>query len=88
VFVSHSSVDTWIALQLRAHIEAAGASTFLDEADIEHGDNFAERILEATDTSDELLLLLTPWSVKRTWNWIEVGAMWGNASASSEFCMV
>ena len=77
VFISHSNLDTWVALQLKGRIEAAGAATFLDEADIEHGDDFEERLLEATERSDELLVLLTPWSLKRTWIWIEVGAMWG-----------
>jgi hypothetical protein len=60
VFISHSSIDTWVARQLARYIEDAGAVTFLDEADIEYGDDFEERILEALRTSQELLVLLTP----------------------------
>ncbi len=45
VFISHSSVDTWVARQIARYIEECGASTFLDEADIEYGDDFEERIL-------------------------------------------
>jgi hypothetical protein len=77
VFISHSSIDTWVARQLARYIEEAGAATFLDEADIEYGDDFEERILEAIRTSHELLVLLTPWALKRPYIWLEIGAIWG-----------
>jgi hypothetical protein len=77
VFISHSSIDTWVARQLARYIEDAGAVTFLDEADIEYGDDFEERILEALRTSQELLVLLTPWGLKRPYIWLEIGAIWG-----------
>jgi hypothetical protein len=77
VFISHSSVDTWVARQIARHIEGCGASTFLDEADIEYGDNFEERILDAARLSHELLVLLTPWSITRPYIWLEIGAVWG-----------
>lgn len=65
VFISHSSIDTWVARQLSRHVADCGAITFLDEADIEYGDDFEERILAAARASEELLVLLTPWSIKR-----------------------
>lgn len=77
VFISHSSTDTWVARQLANHIEELGASTFLDESDIEYGDDFEERILEAVRVSQELLVLLTPWALKRPYIWLEIGAIWG-----------
>jgi len=77
VFISHASIDTWVARQLARYIEDLGASTFLDEADIEYGDDFEERILEAIRTSQELLVLLTPWALKRPYIWLEIGAIWG-----------
>lgn len=77
VFISHSSKDTWVALQIAHHAEACGATTFLDEADVEYGDDFEDRILEATRSSHELLVLLTPWSLQRPYIWLEIGAMWG-----------
>jgi hypothetical protein len=77
VFISHSSIDTWVARQLARYIEDLGASTFLDEADIEYVDDFEERILEAIKTSQELLVLLTPWALKRPYIWLEIGAIWG-----------
>jgi hypothetical protein len=77
VFISHSSVDTWVARQLARCVEDCGAMTFLDEADIEYGDDFEDRILAAARASHELLVLLTPWAVKRPYIWLEIGAIWG-----------
>lgn len=77
VFISHSSVDTWIARQIARHLEERGAKAFLDEADIEYGDDFEERILAAAKSSTELLVLLTPWAIKRPYIWLEIGAVWG-----------
>lgn len=77
VFISHSSTDTWVARQIAKHIEELGASTFLDEADIEYGDDFETRILEAVRAFQELLVLLTPWALKRSYIWMEIGAIWG-----------
>jgi len=77
VFISHSATDTWIAQQIARYIEELGASTFLDEADVEYGDDFEDCILEAVRTSQELLVLLTPWSLKRPYIWLEIGAIWG-----------
>ncbi len=54
-----------------------GAKTFLDEADIEYGDDFEERILQAVRASQELLVLLTPWALRRPYIWLEIGAIWG-----------
>ncbi|UCH97703.1 MAG: toll/interleukin-1 receptor domain-containing protein [Candidatus Aminicenantes bacterium] len=77
VFISHSSKDTWVARQIAKYIENLGADAFLDEADIDYGDDFEKRILEAVRTSHELLVLLTPWALKRYYIWLEIGAIWG-----------
>jgi hypothetical protein len=77
VFISHSSVDTWVAKQLAQRIEAGGAATFLDESDIAYGDDFEARILEAARNSEELLVLLTPWAIERPYIWLEMGVFWG-----------
>ena len=78
VFVSHSSVDTWVARQIARNIEACGATAFLDEADMEHGDDFEERIIAAANSSSELLVLLTPWATTRPYIWLEMGLFWGS----------
>jgi hypothetical protein len=77
VFISHSSEDTWVAQQLARILRDYGASPFLDEADIEFGDDFEDRILEAARGSQEMLVLLTPWALKRPYIWLEIGAVWG-----------
>ena len=77
VFVSHSSLDTWVAKQIAKGIEAAGASTFLDESNVNVGEDFEERILSALNDAAELLVLLTPWSLTRRYVWAEIGAAWG-----------
>ena len=47
VFISHSSIDTWVAAQIAREVSVAGATPFLDEANISVGEDFEERILEA-----------------------------------------
>jgi hypothetical protein len=72
VFISHSIADTWVAKQIAEHIESNVAETFLDENDVQHGDDFEEEILKAEESCSELLVLLTPWSITRSWIWLEI----------------
>ncbi len=76
VFVSHFSGDTWVASQICKEIEALGVETFIDVLDLESGDISEEKIREALDSSDELLVLLTPEALERPYVWMEVGAAW------------
>jgi hypothetical protein len=78
VFISHSSKDTWVAKQIAFHVGQCGALSFLDESDVNHGDNFEEEILKAADSSSELLVLLTPWAKVRPYIWLEIGVFWGS----------
>lgn len=79
VFISHSSIDTWVARQIVTRIKSCGANTFLDGADIEYGDDIEEKILDAAQVSNELLVLLTPWATKRLYIWMEIGAFGGQS---------
>lgn len=72
VFISHASDDLWVAQQIAAEIRRYGAETFLDRADTAHGDDFEEAILQAEEECTELLVLLTPWSLKRPYVWMEI----------------
>jgi len=76
VFISHSGEDTWVARQIAGQISARGATAFLDEADIDIGAEFEEDIREFLDKADELLVLVTPWSLDRPYVWAEIGAAW------------
>ncbi len=73
VFVSHAGTDTWVARQIATQIIAKGAIPFLDEADIATGEDFEEKILTALDRANEMIVLLTPWSLKRPYVWMRLG---------------
>jgi hypothetical protein len=77
VFVSHGSEDAWVAGQIAKSIQEVGAVTFLDGANIPKGANFKQIIHREIGSSHELVALFTPWSAKRSWVWIEIGAAWG-----------
>ena len=76
VFVSHATVDKWLAITICDRIEAIGATTFRDDRDIAGGDDIPDTIRDAIDVSDEMVVLLTPASVNRPWVQFEVGAAW------------
>jgi hypothetical protein len=75
--VSHATTDKWLAIILCDKIEAAGASTFRDDRDIDGGDDIPDRIRSEIKRSREIVVLLTPDSVTRQWVILEVGAAWG-----------
>ena len=77
IFVSHDRRDTWVAKQIAREVRSIGALPFLDEAEIEAGQDFEERILQFLEQADELLVLLTPWALDRPYVWAEIGAAWG-----------
>jgi hypothetical protein len=77
VFISHGSHDSWVAAQIAKTVRETGATVFLDETDIPKGAKFKERIHEEIRRSNELIAFFTPWSAKRSWLWVEIGAAWG-----------
>ncbi|HTR35021.1 MAG TPA: toll/interleukin-1 receptor domain-containing protein [Bryobacteraceae bacterium] len=79
VFVSHGSDDRWIAGQIARRLGELGAETFLDETNIPKGANFRQIIHREIALSNEVVALFTPWSAKRSWVWIEMGAAWGQS---------
>lgn len=77
VFVSHATADKWLATTICEKIEAAGATTFRDDRDIDGGDDIPEEIRRQIKRSKELIVLLTPDSVDRQWVILETGIAWG-----------
>jgi len=77
VFIAHGKDDTWIASQVARSVKDCGASAILDVVNIAKGDNFKDAIYREIADSDELIAILTPWSAKRCWVWVEIGAAWG-----------
>lgn len=77
VFISHSGTDTYVAKKIASDIQRAGARVFLDEAHVEVGAEFEERILNFLNRAHELVVLVTPWALERPYVWAELGAAWG-----------
>lgn len=50
LFVSHSSIDKWVARQLSKQLESEGHETFLDEKDIKTGDSIDSEIQATSRT--------------------------------------
>lgn len=77
VFLSHGSADAWVARQMGRRIrDDCGVLTFLDLEDIASGDDFKRRVHAEIRLASELVALFTPWSARRSWVWIEIGAAW------------
>lgn len=77
VFVSHATADKWIATTFCEKIDAIGATSFRDDRDINGGDSIPQAIRTEIQVSRELVVLLTPDSIERSWVLLEVGAAWG-----------
>jgi hypothetical protein len=76
VFVSHATLDKWLAKTICERIEAVGAATFRDDRDIDGGDDIPDTIRDAISRCHEMVVLLTPASVDRPWVLMEIGAAW------------
>jgi hypothetical protein len=75
IFFSHGGDDTFIVKEfLKPKVESSGANVFLDAGRIEYGADFRETILYELLHCDELLVLLTPSSLRRPWVIAEIGA--------------
>lgn len=77
VFVSHGWHDRWIAGQIASAIRAQTKSeVFIDIFDVQSGDRIEQKVHEGLTACDELISLLTPWSIDRNWVWSEMAAAW------------
>lgn len=78
VFISHASEDLWVARQMKRQIEEriekVGGAVFLDESNIQSGDYFVDKIVDAIQRSTELVVLITPESIQKEWVMAEIGA--------------
>lgn len=76
VFISHASDDKKIAEEFTTMFTKKNIKSFDANLDILSGENWEEKLLEEINKSDELLLILSPNSIKSNWVMIEVGAAW------------
>jgi len=63
-FFSYSSEDSAFALRLAEDLKAAGANVWIDQVDIEPGQEWDSAIEAAVTQSPRMLLILSPSSVK------------------------
>lgn len=75
VFISHSSLDAWIAKTMAEKVEALGATVWLDEKDLHGGDLVAEDIVKGISACHEAIVLISPNSVKSQWVSFEIGGV-------------
>lgn len=50
---------------------------FLAEMDSQLGPDYEEQLLNALNRANELVVLLTPWALRREYVWAELGVAWG-----------
>lgn len=75
VFFCHGSADKHkVEKELKPKLEETGAYVFLDDGEIQFGDDFREKIIAGLIACDEIVVFLTKTSVKRPWVFAEVGA--------------
>lgn len=72
-FISYSSVDEELAMQVEQDLEELGIHLFLDKKVIELGDNFHAKISSELRRATDLVLIASPSSVKSTWVAYEIG---------------
>lgn len=74
VFISHSSAETWIAHKICEDIMRLGIDVFLDNKDIQTGDDFDIKTDEHIVDSDEIIILVSQAALRSHWVMIECGA--------------
>jgi len=74
VFISHSSAETWIASKVCEDIMQLGIDVFLDNKDVQTGDDFDQKTNEHIVDSDEIVILISQTALRSNWVMIECGA--------------
>lgn len=67
VFLSHSHGDKPFVRDLAGRLTQAGATVWLDEAELNIGDSLIQRISAAIQEADYVVAILSPRSVKSDW---------------------
>ena len=73
VFISHSSLDKWIAERIGEKITEAGADYWLDVRDLPGGGDIRKEIDQGVYECQEIIILLSPNSVNSHWIGFEIG---------------
>ena len=73
IFISHSSKDKWAAQTIAKDLAEMDVETFLDEKDIETGEEIDASIQALLTECDDFLVLLSPASIQSHWVLVELG---------------
>ncbi len=76
VFISHASIDRWVAGQIAERLTAVGVEPYVDSSIVETGDQLDTELRAALSDADELIVLLTAAALERPYVWMEIGAAW------------
>ena len=76
IFFSYSHRDSHVAKDLVSKLEASGLDCFIAEKDIRAGQLWEERVRHSIESSERMLLLITPRSKNSLWVAAEAGAAW------------
>lgn len=80
VFISHAAVDEELAAALKRHLQRCfpGLGVFVssDPEDLQPGDRWIEKILEALKEARCVLAITTTRGLSRKWVWFESGRTW------------
>jgi TIR domain len=91
VFISHAAIDEELAAALKSHLQYcfSGLEVFVssDPEDLQPGDLWIEKILEALKTARCVLAITTTRGLSRKWVWFESGRTWFNAAPLIPCCV-
>lgn len=74
VFISHSSLDKWIAERMAEKVTEAGAGFWLDVRDLPGGGDIRKEINQGVQECQEIIILFSPNSLDSSWVSFEIGA--------------
>ncbi|MFZ4704127.1 MAG: toll/interleukin-1 receptor domain-containing protein, partial [Candidatus Methylumidiphilus sp.] len=77
IFISYSQQDSLLAQSIYSKLNSAGLHCFMAEKDIAPAERWEDRIREALQSAQRILLLITPNSKDSNWVVAEAGAAWG-----------
>jgi TIR domain len=67
VFISHAHTDEPLVRDIAARLEAAGLEVWEDTREILPGDNWADKVAQALQESEAMVVLLTPEAIRSPW---------------------
>lgn len=77
VFISHATIDKWIAIQLDKMIQGCGIATYRDDRDLQGGAKIGPEIRAQLQKCQELLVLWSAHAKQSEWVEPEIGMAYG-----------